>query len=147
PRIGQMIGPKARSTQGVKIHISATARRGDKSAINTKMQPKRGASFRAVGQRPPNRSTPDKLHLPDRPRRRASGLPDELLEGGVRGLGDAAGRHQSRLPVAALRLVLEQEPDQHVVRGFLRAIAIAWARSCACLASVTPSSLSCGLVW
>ena len=39
PRIGQISGPNARSTQGVKIHTSASAKRDDKSAIRTKMQP------------------------------------------------------------------------------------------------------------
>jgi hypothetical protein len=51
PRIGQMIGPNARSTQGVKIHISATARRGDKSAMSTKMQPNGASSSRFSGRR------------------------------------------------------------------------------------------------
>ena len=37
PRMGQMIGPKARSTHGVKIHISTTARRGESAAISKKM--------------------------------------------------------------------------------------------------------------
>src|SRR5262249_17942118 len=35
PRMGQMIGPKARSTQGVKIHVSARASRGEKIAMNS----------------------------------------------------------------------------------------------------------------
>jgi hypothetical protein len=34
-----MIGPKARSTQGVKIHISSTASRGESAAISTKRHP------------------------------------------------------------------------------------------------------------
>src|ERR1044072_3733165 len=51
PRIGQISGPNARSTQGVKIHISASARRDDKSAIRTKMQPKGASSFQATENR------------------------------------------------------------------------------------------------
>src|SRR5262245_51867165 len=39
PRTGQTIGPKARSTHGVKIHISTTASRGESAAIKTKIQP------------------------------------------------------------------------------------------------------------
>jgi hypothetical protein len=34
-----MSAENARSTQGVKIHTSASAKRDDKSAIRTKMQP------------------------------------------------------------------------------------------------------------
>jgi hypothetical protein len=39
PRIGQMTGPNARSIQGVKIHMSTTAKRGERSAISANKHP------------------------------------------------------------------------------------------------------------
>ena len=47
-----MTALNARSTQGVKIHTSASARRDDNSAIRTKMQPSGMSSFRSGGWRP-----------------------------------------------------------------------------------------------
>jgi hypothetical protein len=49
PRIGQMTVENARSTHGVKIHTSPNARRDDKSAIRTKMQPSGVPSSQAGG--------------------------------------------------------------------------------------------------
>src|SRR5690348_16188451 len=51
-----MMGPNARSTQGVKIQVSAIASRGEKSAMSTTRQPSDVSSFRPAGDRQPRPS-------------------------------------------------------------------------------------------
>jgi hypothetical protein len=48
--MGQMTGPNARSTQGVKIQVSITASRGESAAISKNKHPIGGVlSWQSVG--------------------------------------------------------------------------------------------------